>query len=104
MLRILHISNLANPLFPNHINGKAIKRGWVWKIISSLYKEVGLVGNYGTHRLRKTWGNQARLSWVDIAIIMNMLNHNSSEYANRYLGITDAEIIEFVKHLNLLSG
>jgi integrase len=31
-----------------------IKRGQAWKFISSICREVGLTGNYGTHTLRKT--------------------------------------------------
>jgi integrase len=38
-----------------------IRRGQAWKIITSIYHELGLHGNYGTHSLRKTWGYHARI-------------------------------------------
>jgi integrase len=78
-----------------------IKRGQAWKFISAICEEVGLRGNYGTHTLRKTWGYHARLSGVDLALIMHQLNHNSLTYTKRYIGITDDELEAVVRKLNL---
>jgi site-specific recombinase XerD len=78
-----------------------IKRGQAWKIITTICHEVGLSGNYGTHSLRKTWGYQARMVGVDLALIMHKLNHESIAYTKRYLGITDDELQAVVERLNL---
>ncbi|MBA3920482.1 MAG: tyrosine-type recombinase/integrase [Nostocaceae cyanobacterium] len=78
-----------------------IRRGQAWKFITQIAAEVGLRGNFGTHSLRKTWGYHARLSGVDLALIMHKLNHNSLTYTKRYLGITDAELEAVVRRLNL---
>lgn len=78
-----------------------IKRGQAWKFITSICQDVGLRGNYGTHSLRKTWGYHARMNGVDLALIMYKLNHASLAYTKRYLGITDDELEEVVKRLNL---
>jgi integrase len=78
-----------------------IKRGQAWKFISAICEEIGLRGNYGTHTLRKTWGYHARLSGVDLALIMHQLNHNSLTYTKRYIGITDDELEAVVRKLNL---
>jgi len=78
-----------------------IKRGQVWKLIARICADVGLPGNFGTHSLRKTWGYHARLSGVDLALIMHKLNHNSLAYTKRYLGITDDELEAVVRRLNL---
>jgi integrase len=78
-----------------------IKRGQAWKFISSICKEIGLHGNFGTHSLRKTWGYQARQQGVDLALIMYKLNHNSLAYTKRYIGITNDELEAVVKKLNL---
>ncbi|MFZ0533599.1 MAG: tyrosine-type recombinase/integrase [Anaerolineales bacterium] len=59
---------------------RLIKRGQGWKFITSICREVGLRGNFGTHSLRKTWGYHARMSGVDLALIMHKLNHNSIAY------------------------
>lgn len=79
----------------------AIKRGQAWKLISVICDEIGLRGNFGTHTLRKTWGYHARLSGVDLALIMHQLNHNSLAYTKRYIGITDDELEAVVRKLNL---
>lgn len=78
-----------------------IGRGQAWKFITGICNEVGLRGNFGTHSLRKTWGYHARLSGVDLALIMHKLNHNSLTYTKRYLGITDDELEAVVRRLNL---
>lgn len=96
--------NLNNFLFFNTRTldySQPIDRRQVWKIISDICRDVGLRGNYGTHTLRKTWGYHARMSGVDLALIMHKLNHSDLAYTKRYLGITDEELEEVVKRLNL---
>lgn len=78
-----------------------IKRGQAWKFITSICCEVGLSGNFGTHSLRKTWGYHARMSGVDLALIMHKLNHESIAYTKRCLGITDDELQAVAQRLNL---
>jgi integrase len=68
------VNNYSNP----------IKRGQSWKFITSICCEVGLSGNFGTHSFRKTWGYHARMSGVDLALIMYKLNHESIAYTKRY--------------------
>ena len=79
----------------------SIKRGQAWKFITTICQQVGLRGNFGTHSLRKTWGYHARMSGVDLALIMHKLNHESIAYTKRYLGITDDELQAVVQKLNL---
>jgi integrase len=78
-----------------------IKRGQAWKFITSICREAGLSGNFGTHSLRKTWGYHARMSGVDLALIMHKLNHESIAYTKRYLGITEDELEAVTQRLNL---
>ena len=80
---------------------KPIRRGQAWKIITTICKQVGLHGNFGTHSLRKTWGYHARMQGVDLALIMHKLNHESIAYTMRYLGITDDELQAVSQRLNL---
>jgi integrase len=79
----------------------SIKRGQAWKLVTCICKDVGLSGEFGTHSLRKTWGYHARMSGVDLALIMHKLNHESIAYTRRYLGITDDELQAVVQRLNL---
>ena len=78
-----------------------IRRGQAWKIITTICRQVGLRGNFGTHSLRKTWGYHARMQGVDLALIMHKLNHESIAYTKRYLGITDDELQAVSQRLNL---
>jgi site-specific recombinase XerD len=88
-----------NPKFNDYSH--PIKRGQSWKFITSICREVGLRGNFGTHSLRKTWGYHARMQGVDLALIMHKLNHESIAYPKRYLGITDDELQAVAQRLNL---
>ena len=38
---------------------------------------------------------------VDLALLMHKLNHSDLAYTKRYLGITDEELEEVVRRLNL---
>ena len=78
-----------------------IKRGQAWKLITSICHELGLHGNFGTHSLRKTWGYHACMQGVDLALVMNKLNHYSIAYTKCYLGITDDELETVAQRLNL---
>ena len=78
-----------------------IHRKHAWKVITTLCHDVGLHGNYGTHTLRKTWGYHARQQGVDLALIMRQLNHNSLAYTKRYIGITNEELEQVSRRLNL---
>lgn len=81
-----------------------VSRKLVWRMISELCADVGLAGNYGTHSLRKTWGYHARMNGVAMALIMHKLNHANVQVTKRYLGITDDEVGEIVRRLNLYSN
>jgi integrase len=84
-----------------HDYTQPIGRQQAWYFISTICQEAGLRGRYGTHSLRKTWGYHARMNGVDLALIMHQLNHSDLAYTKRYLGITDEEIGEVIKRLNL---
>lgn len=79
----------------------SIQRVQAWKFIQQVTAAVGLRGNYGTHTLRKTWGYHARMEGVPLELIMTRLNHNSLAYTKRYLGITDDELADIARRLNL---
>ncbi len=78
-----------------------IKRGQAWKSITSICRNAGLSGYFGTHSLRKTWGYHARMQGVDLALVMHKLNHESIAYTKRYLGITDDELQAVAQRLNM---
>jgi integrase len=96
------LQNGNNAVFFNLKSGDgAIQRGQAWRLIQQLCKDVGLNGDYGTHTLRKTWGYHARLAGVDLATIMRKFNHSRIDITMRYLGITDDELAEAARRINL---
>lgn len=83
------------------LGSKAIWRKMSWVLLSRICQEVGLKWNFGNHTLRKTWGYQARMNAIPLAIIQNKLNHSSLAVTQRYLGITMEEIEEACNKLDL---
>lgn len=61
---------------------------------------MGRAVHYRPQHLTKA-NHFTRLQGVDLALIMHKLNHNSLAYTKRYLGITDDELEEVVRKLNL---
>ncbi|MHB8628834.1 MAG: tyrosine-type recombinase/integrase [Aggregatilineales bacterium] len=84
---------------PNYT--KPLSRVQAWRLLANICEDVGLVGNYGTHTLRKTWGYHARQSGVPLELIMHKLNHANVVVTKRYLGITDDELRTIAEGLNL---
>ncbi len=84
---------------PNYT--RPLSRVQAWRLIADVCKAVGLVENYGTHTLRKTWGYHARQSGVPLELIMHKLNHANVAITKRYLGITDDELRSIAENLNL---
>ncbi len=82
--------------FNTRIPGYArpISRVQAWKLVVAICLQVGLRGNYGTHTLRKTWGYHAYMNGMDLALLMDILNHNSLASTRQYLGIMDDELRE----------
>ncbi len=100
---------LATPKTPLFFSSKRsgpdytrpLTRIQAWRLISEMCQSVGLVGNYGTHTLRKTWGYHARQNGVPLELIMAKLNHSNIAMTKRYLGITDDELRAIAEGLNL---
>lgn len=62
-------------------------------MIRSWTKALNLMGSYGTHTLRKTWGYQQRVAYgVGFEIICDRYKHSSPATTMRYLGIEKKEI------------
>jgi integrase len=84
---------------PNY--SRPLTRVQAWRLITEMCGAVGLVGNFGTHTLRKTWGYQARQAGVPLELIMHKLDHSNIAMTKRYLGITDDELRAIAEGLNL---
>jgi integrase len=62
------------------------------KMVKGWCKSVGLVGNYGTHSLRKTWGYHQRVTFKsDLNVLTEAFNHSSQAQTLHYLCIQPDE-------------
>ncbi|MEK5426973.1 site-specific integrase [Cytobacillus sp. FSL R7-0680] len=89
------------PLFPSRRGNNAISRVQAWRILNDAAKRVGLDIEIGTHTLRKTMAYHAYKSGVDIALLMNVLNHSSQRETLRYIGITQEQVNGVFESINL---
>ena len=56
-------------------------------------EDAGLIGNFGSHSLRKTWGfHQRTKNQTSVALLMRAFGHASESQTLDYLGIDETEI------------
>jgi integrase len=73
--------------------GEPICRETAWRMLNKMAKHFG-IDNIGCHSMRKTWGYQLIMNAEPhetpyiMALLMDMLGHESSEDTMRYLGLT----------------
>ena len=92
---------IAGALFPSRKGGNPITRIQAYRLLDEAARMAGIKDNIGTHTLRKTFGYWAFRQGVDIAIIMQLLNHASPGVTKRYIGITQDELDSVYVNLNL---
>lgn len=81
-------------------DNKPINRKTAWDIISKTAESIGLK-SIGSHSLRKTFAYHQYQMGTDIALLQDMLNHESSSVTLRYIGITQDQKDRAVKALDL---
>lgn len=87
-------------LFKSRKGDKAISTVQAWRIINDAAAFAKIGENIGTHTMRKTFGYHALRKGIDIAYIMECLNHSSAAITKRYIGITQDELNDKV-YLNM---
>lgn len=81
------------PLFQSRKGGTPLCVPYLNGLVKSWCKEINLMGNYGSHTLRKTFGYTHRtVHGTDIPTLMQMFNHSSQKQTLTYLGIQPSEI------------
>jgi integrase len=91
------------PLFKSQ-RGEALEVSSVHRLVKGWCGSkvgINLVGNYGSHTLRKTWGYHARQAGVPLPILVEMFNHSSQKQTLSYLGIQPEEIADVYLKLEL---
>ena len=80
----------------------AISRQQAEKVLSDAWDYLGYnTEPFGTHSMRKTWGYWAWMGKIDLALIMEALNHSSLAATKKYLGITQNHLDDAYMSLNL---
>lgn len=80
---------------------KHITRYMAIKIVKSSCEAVGIREEIGCHSLRKTFGYMSWKKGVAIPILMEMYNHSNQSTTKRYLGITQNDIDEVYRLVQL---
>ena len=82
-----------DPLFISSKTKKALTKSAANHMVKRWCKEVGLIGNFGTHSLRKTFGFIQRTHFgVGFELLCKRFGHSSPAITMRYLGISDKEV------------
>ncbi|MGL5123375.1 MAG: tyrosine-type recombinase/integrase [Fusobacteriaceae bacterium] len=79
--------------------GTALSYSGVKKNFNMIKFNLNINYSIGSHSLRKTFGKIIYKKNNDIALVMKLLNHSSSEITLRYIGINDEEIISLYDNL-----
>ncbi len=109
-LQIIHRIQREHPshvyLFQSYRNRQAINRAphpISRRAVSMAFESIGdeLKLALGTHSMRKTRGYHLYKTTKDIARVMKMLRHSSEGVTLRYIGITQDEVDQDFKELEL---
>jgi integrase len=83
----------AEYVFQSQKSGQPITVSYANQLIKGWCKKINLIGNYGTHTLRKTFGYIQRIQYgVGFELLCKRFNHSSPAVTMRYLGIEDKEV------------
>lgn len=91
------------PLFMGRC-GARLDRSQVYRFINRACEELGINANVGTHTMRKTFGYHHYRQFKNITLLQTIFNHSTPEVTKRYIGITQDEVDESYKALNLWSS
>ena len=68
-------------------------RSQVFRFIKDACAKLGIMGNFSSHTMRKSFGYFFYKQYNDIALLQKILNHSSPSITLRYIGI-DQETID----------
>jgi len=88
-----------------------ITRQQAYRILNGAAEQLGIVerdeknhivvGEIGTHTLRKTFGYHAYMGGTSLRLLMALFNHSSESQTLRYIGITEEQKKEVYLNSNL---
>ena len=72
--------------------GKKCCRSVVYRNLNTACEKCGVVGIFGTHTMRKTFGYHHYKQFNDLTLLQKIFNHSSPSVTLRYIGITQENI------------
>ncbi len=84
----------GDPLFKSQRGRQALQVSSINRLVKGWCRQIGLLGNFGSHTLRKTWGYHAWNKGIDLPRLMICFNHASQEQTLSYLCIQERQIQE----------
>lgn len=86
-------NDLKAPLFLSQRRRKALTVGAINGLVKDWCRDINLVGNFGSHSLRKTWGYHQRVTMgQSLTLISKALGHSCEADTLRYLGLLPDEV------------
>lgn len=74
-------------------NNRPLNVSTVSSMIKGWCKDLHIIGNFGSHSLRKSWGLHQRTKYgVGMELLMKRFNHSSMSVTLRYVGLQDKEV------------
>lgn len=96
-----HLSR-GDYFFTSYRSNRKLDNVAFWYLVQKWTAEAGLnKENYGCHSLRKTWGHAAWQAGIDPWLIATKLGHSNIHTVKCYLGISDEEVAEVERKINL---
>ena len=90
-----------DPLFKSNKESGHLTEGTVNRLMKKWCADVGLIGGYGSHTIRKTWGYQQRKNNnVPLHVLMVAFGHSTQRQTLNYLCIEQEEVEELY-HFNI---
>lgn len=88
-------------LFPSRKGDKPISRIQAYRQLNKASEMVDIPDGIGTHTMRKTFGYWHYKQFKDVAELQMILNHSHPQVTLKYIGITDEQIENNLKHFVL---
>jgi integrase len=88
-------------LFPSRKGDKPISSVQAYRQLNKASEMVDITEGIGTHTLRKTFGYWHYNQFKDVAKLQMILNHSHPQITLTYIGITEEQIENDMKHFKL---
>lgn len=93
--------NTSEWMFPSRKGDKPISSVQAYRQLNKASEMVDIEDGIGTHTMRKTYGYWHYKQFKDVAELQQILNHSHPSITLKYIGITEEQIENNMKHFKL---